>query len=145
MVYDALDIAAYVVKRCHETNTTVSNLKLQKILYFIQAEFLVKKDVPCFEQNIEAWAFGPVVPEVYHKYKIYGGAAIPFSEEANYVNISKGDRILINLMVTACARYSAAQLVKITHRQLPWLDAYNPYANQIIKNKAIKKFFKKGK
>lgn len=39
MTYDALDIAAYVVQHCHETGTTVSNLKLQKILYFCRLNF----------------------------------------------------------------------------------------------------------
>lgn len=48
MTYDALDIAAYIVQYCHETGTIVSNLKLQKILYFLQAEFLVNKDECCF-------------------------------------------------------------------------------------------------
>jgi len=56
---------------------SVSNLKLQKILYFIQAEFLVVKGIPCFEEEIIAWGFGPVVLEVYHEYKVYGAAGIP--------------------------------------------------------------------
>ncbi len=144
MMYDALDIAAYVIKQCHKKETTISNLKLQKILYFIQAEFLVKKGVPCFNQAIEAWDFGPVVPEVYHKFKVYGGAAIPFAEEFTHCDISDEDKKLIKIIINVCSKYSAAQLVEITHRQSPWKNAYQKHANIKIKNKDIKKFFAEG-
>lgn len=76
-MYKALDIARYIIERCREKNRTVSNLKLQKILYFVQAEFLVTKNQPCFAETIEAWDFGPVVPEVYYEYRMYGSANIP--------------------------------------------------------------------
>lgn len=143
MVYDALDIAAYVVKRCHETNTTVSNLKLQKILYFIQAQFLVCRNERCFYQRIEAWSFGPVVPEAYQEYKIYGGAAIPFSDTNPEKKISESDLELMNRIIDKCSKYAASDLVEITHRQKPWKDAYTPRANNEILPESIKKYFKK--
>ena len=54
-MYRALDIAHYIIQRCNTTNRTISNLKLQKILYFVQAEFLVTKNQPCFVEEIQAW------------------------------------------------------------------------------------------
>lgn len=143
MTYDALKIAAYVVQRCHETGTTVSNLKLQKILYFLQAEFLVSKNECCFYQRIEAWSFGPVVPDVYHEYKIYGGAAIPYVAGSHAVVFAKQDQKRMDRMIDKCSKYSASDLVQITHRQSPWMDAYSPYANKEITINSIKDFFKK--
>ena len=143
MTYDALDIAAYVVQHCHETGTTVSNLKLQKILYFLQAEFLVNKDECCFFQHIEAWSFGPVVPEVYHEYKIYGGAAIPYVEDNSAFWLEESDKKRINRMIDKCSKYSASDLVQITHRQSPWIKAYSPRANKEITTSSIRDFFKK--
>ena len=70
-MYNAVDIARYVIERCSRQNKTISNLKLQKILYFIQAEFLIAKHQPCFAEKIQAWDFGPVVPEVYYTYSMY--------------------------------------------------------------------------
>ena len=62
IMYRASDIARYIIERCKETNRTISNLKLQKILYFVQAEFLVSTNHACFSDPIEAWDFGPVGP-----------------------------------------------------------------------------------
>ena len=61
-------IANYVIRYSNKHNLDVSNLKLQKILYFIQAQFLVNHDRPCFGAKIEAWSFGPVVPTIYNEY-----------------------------------------------------------------------------
>lgn len=61
-MYKAEEIAAYVIK----TTEWMSNFKLQSVLYFVQAEFLVVKGRPCFEDPIEAWNFGPVIfPNTY--------------------------------------------------------------------------------
>ena len=67
---------------------------MQKILYFIQAEFLVSENEPCFYEEIEAWNFGPVVPEVYHVYKIFGGSNI-YIRNFNKDKILQKDRELI--------------------------------------------------
>ena len=78
-MYNALSVAHYIIGACSRLNFGISNLKLQKILYFVQAEFLVSTPThtPCFSERIEAWDFGPVVPVVYHKYKVYGSGLIP--------------------------------------------------------------------
>lgn len=71
-MYKAEEIAAYIVK----TSKWMNKFKLQSVLYFVQAEFLVVKGTPCFPDPIEAWDFGPVIPSVYRQYAIYGGAMI---------------------------------------------------------------------
>ena len=76
-MYNVLDVARYIIWYCKKKGYSISNLKLQKILYFVQAEFLVSVGSPCFAEEIEAWDFGPVVPEVYHEFKIFGSADIP--------------------------------------------------------------------
>ena len=69
VMYSAVDVARYIIWYCKRQGYSISNLKLQKILYFVQAEFLVNTGKPCFSEEIEAWDFGPVVPEVYHEFK----------------------------------------------------------------------------
>lgn len=143
--YKVLDVARYIVKRCNLNNQAISNLKLQKILYFVQAEFLVTKNEPCFNETIEAWAFGPVVPDVYHYYKGYGAGNIPSLKRVpDRTSISESDQELINGIVDECAQYSASELVDITHRQTPWKSAYKAGYNQTITPKSIRNFFKEG-
>lgn len=141
-MYNALTIAKYVIKRCNDSKRTISNLKLQKILYFIQAEFLAVTGRVCFPEEIKAWDFGPVVPEVYHKYKVYGSASIPYINNLEKMKISENDRKLIDGIVDECAQYSAATLVEITHNQAPWKEAYRPYCNNTISNGSIERYFK---
>lgn len=158
MPYKVMDVARYIINYCNEKGYGISNLKLQKILYFVQTDFLVNSisHEPCFAEKIEAWNFGPVVPDIYHEYKEYGAANIPsikeyldFSEgvwngrkvQFNKTAISSEDQIKINETVDSCSRYSATQLVHITHNQAPWRNAYNRYQNSEIKNEEIRNYF----
>ena len=75
-MYDVQDVAEYVIVYSKYKDCGISNLKLQKILYLVQAYFLIQTKNPCFLEDIEAWDFGPVIPEVYRKYKQFGGADI---------------------------------------------------------------------
>ena len=132
-MYDVLDVCRYVINYSNDKEYGISNLKLQKILYFIQACFLTNTDsqTPCFHEKIEAWDFGPVVPEAYREYKQYGSSNIPtivsfinFDEEdlwntrrVSYDGdiISQADRILIDAVIDKFADYSATDLVTLTH------------------------------
>ena len=80
VMHDVQVIARYVIHRCSQNERPINNLKLQKILYFIQAEFLVGTGKACFDDEIEAWASGPVVPAVYSRYMIFGSTNIPDQE-----------------------------------------------------------------
>lgn len=142
-MYKASDVARYIIERCKEKNRTVSNLKLQKILYFVQAEFLVTKNQPCFIEAIEAWDFGPVVPTVYFEYRMYGGANIPCIGKSKVKQlISARDQKILNGIIDECSQYSASALVEITHNQMPWMEAYNqPGYNNEITVESIKEYF----
>ena len=121
-MYSANLIAKYIIKQCSECKKPISNLKLQKILYFVQAEFLVTTHKPCFEEKIEAWDFGPVVPLVYNKYKIFGGAIIPYIKTTSIFPFSKKEKELIDGIIEQCIKYSASELT-ILSLQKPWEEA----------------------
>lgn len=141
-MYRVLDIARYVIERSRDTDKTISNLKLQKILYFIQAEFLVTKNQPCFAEEIQAWDFGPVVPDVYYAYRVFGSANIPCIGKSRVSQIiSSEDKKILNGIIDECSKYSASELVEITHNQSPWGKAYKPGQNNEITPESIKKYF----
>lgn len=74
----ALDVANYVVNLCIEEHKPVSNLQLQKILYYIQRYYLYSNK-PLFEDDFIALAFGPAILEVYNRYCGFGGSKITFN------------------------------------------------------------------
>lgn len=139
-MYEASKIAQYVVMRCNQDRISISNLKLQKILYFIQAQFLIAKNEVCFLDKIEAWDFGPVVPNVYHRYKVFGSANIP-SNGDRVPCFNGDDKELIDSVIDLCAKYTASQLVAITHNQKPWREVYNRYYKAEISPDSIRDYF----
>lgn len=141
-MYNANKVARYIIWYCKKQGYTISNLKLQKILYFVQASFLVNLGKPCFYENIEAWDFGPVVSEVYQEYKIFGSGDIPGYVCKNAEqDIVRTDMKHIDDMIDECAAYSASSLVEITHNQDPWRSTYCKGCNNIIQNSKIKTYF----
>lgn len=159
MSYHVLDVCRHVINYSNDHDYGISNLKLQKVLYFIQAYFLTnKKDhSPCFNERIEAWDFGPVVPEAYHEYKQYGSGDIPTIE--SYISLDKDDiwnserikfqdntitnedKNLIDKVIDKFSDFSATDLVSLTHRQSPWIDAYAQHQNNEITLDAIREYF----
>ena len=142
-MYNVLLIAQYIIRYCSIKGYFVSNLKLQKFLYFVQAEFLVSKGSPCFPETIHAWNFGPVVPIVYRRYKIYGSSQIPVTRSSIEGNIAYNDKLVINAIIDVCSKFTASQLVDITHNQTPWMEAYSFGRDCVITKNSIKKFFEK--
>lgn len=155
-MYDVLDICRYIINFSNSHFSGISNLKLQKILYFIQAFFLQETGNPCFNDRIEAWDFGPVVPRAYHNFKQYGAANIPsiskyLEYDENIWNvkvrdfdeniINNNDRQRINFVLNTFADYSATSLVDLTHNQAPWREAYIPGMNNLITLDAIRRYF----
>ena len=156
---NVLDVSRYVVNYSHRKNYIISNLRLQKLLYFIQAYYLAftEEGKPCFDAEIQAWDFGPVVPEVYHEYKHFGSGTIPvvgcyivndeddiwsakvveFDDEV----IPTEDREIIESVVDVFSDYSTTGLVELTHNQRPWKQAYVKSRNRVIDHKAIKEYF----
>ena len=84
-MYKAIDVAKYIVNKCIDDGYPISNLQLQKILYFIQRYYL-QKDDQLFDDDFEAWQFGPVIPAVYYKFCGYG--AMPITSKLNNYNDS---------------------------------------------------------
>lgn len=140
-MYSAKDIAAYVVWRENGCDRSVNNLRLQKLLYFIQAQFLVDTGGPCFDDEMQAWDIGPVVPSVYHEYKYFGSSSIPLHVIAPFILGCCGDMELIDHILDRCAEYRTSDLMYITHRQTPWMEARRRWPDHVILNQDIRRFF----
>ena len=140
VMYNVHVIARYVIHRCAQNERQISQLKLQKILYFIQAEFLVGTGRAGFDDEIEAWTYGPVVPSVYSHYMIFGSTNIPDQEDDGFESISIQDKERLDAIIDAAAKYSSSSLIEITHRQSPWKNAYRR-KDKVIKQSEIKEYF----
>lgn len=110
----AINLAIYIIEKCCKDGNPISNLQLQKILYYIQVAFLKQFHTPCFDDSIEAWRFGPVVRSVYNKYCGFG--ALPICEFiGSNLNYTKEELDLINSIVICKRKAKPWELVKDTH------------------------------
>ena len=76
MSFQVMDVAKYIINYCTEQGKPVSNLKLQKMLYYLWIDYYKNTSEYLFDEDICAWPFGPVVPSVYFEYCSYAGAPI---------------------------------------------------------------------
>lgn len=141
-MYSALDIANYIIIREAEQGRSVSNLRLQKLLYFVQAFFLVNTENPIFSDDIESWDFGPVIPKVYHRYKYYGSSGIlTMAIDIDSIpELSLKEKYMIDEVLDYCAKYNTSFLVDKTIHQQPWKRAKWRW-NKVITLDSIKEYF----
>ena len=119
MAYKALDIANKIISKTDlEHGDTISNLKLQKMLYYQQGFHLAYFGTPLFDEDIVAWQYGPVVPSVYKEYKSFESNSISTSEEG--ISLSDDEEELFNNVYEEYNQFSAVALMKMTHEESPW-------------------------
>lgn len=121
--YNAKEISKYIINKCTIDEEYISNLQLQKILFYIQEYYLKKEKRPLFIDEIYAWQFGPVVPEVYYEYCGYG--AMPIYNEYD-TEIEDEDKGIIDGIVEDKRVMKPWQLVEETHKHNgAWDRVYN--------------------
>jgi uncharacterized phage-associated protein len=135
----APDVAKYFIALVDEdAGDSISNLKLQKLLYYAQGFHLAIYDKPLFVEAIKAWDHGPVVPQVWHLYKQHGANAIP-KEEIDPEGYDAEVRELLDDVHSVYGQFSASKLRSMTHNEPPWRDTPS---GEAISHDAMKQFFK---
>jgi uncharacterized phage-associated protein len=100
----------------------LSNLKLQKLMYYAQGFYSAIFDQPLFDDAIHAWVHGPVIQDLYHEYKEYGGNRIATSSDFDPSSLNKREFDLLQEIFNVFGQYSAWKLRNMTHEESPWLN-----------------------
>lgn len=141
MVYSALDVAKYVVTFCFKIGNPISNLQLQKILYYIQGYSFAFRDEEAFEEEILAWQYGPVIKEAYDFFSMY--AAMPIENTFRIeIEDNKFEKMIqvISLDKMACPVW---KLVEKTHNEAPWKYTTELFGiGSVIPKEYIRRYFK---
>lgn len=146
--YTAEQIADYFVylasQKMADENTPegISPLKLQKLLYFGQAASLALFDKKLFKEDIEAWKYGPVVPVIYRKYKFKQNQPL-LKPKGVYKEIKNMEvKNILEGVWELFDKYSASELVEITHQHTPWKNTYKENENIVIPPKILRDYYK---
>ncbi len=139
MTYSASTIAkTFIALSDSEIGDIISNLKLQKLLYYAQGYHLAMYNEPLFSEDVIAWRYGPVVPDVYQEYKHFGSGAIQLSEDFDSASINSEDLELIQEVFNTYGQFSALKLMNMTHEEMPWKTTQ---IDEVISREKMKDFF----
>jgi len=138
---------AYIFEQMQE----VTPLALQKLLYYIQAVYMVLFDRPLFEENCAAWQHGPVYEKIYFLFRdfkynpIDDNRFVLFTGKAK--RLSDDEKKVMDLILAFFGKYSGKVLEKITHCEEPWQKVREGYgiqepSNIVMEKEDIKGYFK---
>jgi uncharacterized phage-associated protein len=116
-----MEVARYFLwLACNQGDELISNMKLQKLMYYAQGYHLAKYDSPLFDGVIEAWDHGPAVREVYGAYKDHGRQGIPCPDGFRISGYSESEQELMNDVFSEFGQFSANALRNMTHDDPIW-------------------------
>ena len=120
MLVSVRDVAAYVLRK----RGSMTHMKLQKLVYYCQAWSLVWDDEPLFDDEIQAWANGPVVPNLYSCYRgQFQIAADSWPDGADPDSLNGRARETVEAVLQNYGDKSPVWLSALTHQESPWKDA----------------------
>lgn len=129
------DIAEYII---NYPDIYVDNLKLQKLVFYSQAISLVINKKPLFQDSIQAWDYGPVIPSLYKKYKKVD-QQIPATNKT--CSLPPDEITAIDLAIGHYGNMTGSQLITLTHSEKPWRTAYAKGRNSEITRQSMADFY----
>ncbi|MDY2987565.1 MAG: DUF4065 domain-containing protein [Peptoniphilus sp.] len=158
MDYSVSDVARFVVNYADKKNKNVTNMKLQKILFYLQGFCYRQFNEPLFHAEFEAWPYGPVIRRIYIDFSMFGSSEIPCyndvidfifyksvdkDELENYEGVFEPKIIeFLKNILDRLLEYSAMHLVRATHKEgTPWKKVYDKNSKKIIPEKEIELYF----
>lgn len=133
----ALEVAKYIVNRSIDENKPISNLQLQKILYFSHIDVLKATNEKLVDGQFEAWDYGPVLPDVYNEFSPYGANKLTIKEDVSE-NLDKEIKDIVDKSIDECIKKAPWELVKESHQKgSPWHKAYKKGEKNIISDNDI--------
>lgn len=134
------EVAAYfLAKQDADSGDLISNLKLQKLVYYAQGFCLAMHGQALFPETIEAWTHGPVVPDLYRANSKYDGNAIPRPDGVELSVFRPEEIELMDEVYAVYGQFSGWKLRNMTHEEPPWLNTSKSAA---ISHDLLTEYFK---
>ena len=140
------EVADFLVRFCDEHGDVITNLRLQKYLYYAQGWFLAFYDRPLFDEDLQAWVYGPVHPETYRRFKHHSFQPVTGDD----VGSSELPDIVQDHLVevhSAYGKFSAWDLERMTHAEDPWREARGDLpedepSTAVISQESMRRYFR---
>jgi len=138
----ALNVANLFLAWAAEDGDSITNLKLQKLLYYAQAWYLVNSRRRLFSDPIEAWSFGPVIRDIYLNWKRYGSKPIPYKPTRQEEHRFTGSQLtFLRECYRIFSNFSATALLSMSHNEDPWKTAFQRGPNTVISPSQMRDYY----
>jgi uncharacterized phage-associated protein len=138
--YDGRAVANFILDLCESKGRKVTNLDLQKIIYFCHVWSLIHLQKPLIRHRFEAWQYGPVLPYLYREFRNFDAA--PITSRAQALDPRDGEsktvgydfdsetESLLQRVGDFYSRMRTTDLVKLSHVDGgPWYKVWNHGGN----------------
>lgn len=98
----------------------ITNLKLQKLLYYAQGTYMAVVKKRLYSDPIMAWKHGPVVEKVYYYYRDYGSSGISYDKDFDFSKFDDETNEILEEVYDMFGQFSAWKLREMTHNETPW-------------------------
>ena len=139
---NVLDVAQCILNLAEEDGANITPMKLLKITYIAYGWFSLSGDGRLFADKIEAWQYGPVIPNLYHDIKKFKDYTIT-EKIGNADELTDDKKNWISKIYDMYKGYSSLQLSSMTHKNnSPWYQVYQSGIRNIeIPDNNIKKYY----
>lgn len=126
----------YLINLYKNVGKAVTQLQVQKIMYFFEAYYMCEKNVPkLYECNFNAWMYGPVAIPLHNEYKAFEGRPIVLTEEKEKIGneIDEEKRKILDYIFEVFGRLTPKELVDLTHmRGSPWYNKWIENGQKVV-------------
>jgi len=144
-MYSSFDIAKRILALAQKDSQQITPMKLLKLVYIMHGWHLGIKDEPLINDAIQAWKYGPVIPELYHKIKRFGTSQVDPDLIDLYAEkeLNKEDSEFVETIWEEYGEMTAIELSALTHMQgSAWSNTYNGQLHVPITNEEIKQYYR---
>ena len=131
-------IADFLLVESRERGEILTNLKLQKLIYYAQAWYLALRDKSIFDEDVQAWVHGPVLPSQYHRFSLYRWQPIVSEITRPEIGDKEVESHLYEI-IEVFGTETAVALERMTHQEAPWIEARNGLPPDAICTNVISK------
>lgn len=133
-MYDVLTVADAILKIAKRNHVSLTPMQLMKLVYIAHGWSLGLRDRDLFKNQIQAWQYGPVIPDLYHATKTWGRDPIPLNRIGNphSVSVDQKDEAFLTEVFNKYGHLTGPQLSYLTHQAgTPWDQVYRPDERRI--------------
>jgi len=146
MSHDAKVIANRFIELAEESRNPLTTMQLLKLVYIAHGWMLGIYSRPLISDRIEAWKYGPVIPELYHELKSYRDQFVTKKITCKNIDVDldEQEKLVVSEIYNIYGKYSGIELSSLTHKKgTPWQKAYIEGVNHLaISNDIIEQHYK---